>query len=83
MAKASKKLIRVVEENEYTLTLNEKEIQTLTSILGFIGGSPTKSRRKYADSIAKALRTVGFDTNTDPTDISLHSRAIYFEDEVV
>lgn len=83
MAKASKKIIRVVEENEYTLTLNEKEIQTLTSILARVGGSPTKSRRKYADSIAEALRTVGFDTTFDPTDINSFSRAIYFEDEVV
>ena len=83
MAKASKKLIRVVEENEYTLTLNEKEIQTLTSILGYIGGSPTRSRRKYADSIAEALRTIGFDINTDSKDINSFSRAIHFEDEVV
>lgn len=42
-----------------TLTLTPDEADTLRTILRFVGGCPSESRRKHSDSICEALDSVG------------------------
>jgi hypothetical protein len=73
-----------------TLALSHDEAQTLIDILDFIGGSSTLSRRKYSNSIQKALNAAGYhapwDDNLDPPGVrdvdrtGNHGPSIYFTD---
>jgi type II secretory pathway predicted ATPase ExeA len=78
MAKAEMKL------TDYTLnlTLNQNEAETLLIILGKIGGTPTTTRRRFADAMRKALNTAGVGIVIAKTNSSAHD-SIYFDDEVV
>ena len=58
-----------------TLQLTGEEAQALASLLRFVGGSPTKSRRRYTDPIRQALFLAG---TLDSTDLEGH---LYFVDE--
>lgn len=54
------KMVPIVEQvNEYELRLSEAEAQTLFTILQFIGGDPSTTRRGHADAIRTALKSVG------------------------
>ena len=59
-----------------TLQLTEEEAQALVSLLHFVGGSPTKSRRRYTDPIRQTLFLAG--TLVNSTDLEGH---LYFVDE--
>lgn len=59
MATASERTERVI-----SLTLSEKEAQTLTHILSKVGGDPWDSPRRHSDSISKVLHELGFDFDT-------------------
>lgn len=73
MAKAITHFVKQPKPIEYVelqdgveLTLTAKEAQTLVDILDFIGGSSTRSRRKYSDAIKAALESAGYSTPWDP-----------------
>lgn len=59
------------------LELTPEEAQTLLDITRNIGGNPTETRRKHSDSIASALRSVGYTSNSRPYDIESNS-SFYF-----
>lgn len=48
----------VKSKKKFVLTLNEEELDALTSILGHIAGDPKKSPRKHFDSLAQAIDRV-------------------------
>lgn len=52
MAKASVEY----KDVQVNLTLNQNELKLLNTVLGYIGGDPDTSPRKYADDIHKAIR---------------------------
>ena len=60
------------EVDSYILTLTQDEANTLASILSRIGGNSELSPRKHADSISRALRSVGVNYRRTPED-ALHS----------
>ncbi len=51
------------------LSMSEKEAQTLAILLSRVGGDPTGSRRKHADSLRDALYVTGFNYSTDEPDV--------------
>lgn len=60
MASVEKNVAReVIETATFTLTLSEAEAEALVAILARVGGSRTKSLRKYTDSITGGLRNNG------------------------
>ena len=50
---------------EYSIHLNKDEAKVLRAILRSVGGPRDKSRRKYADSIIKKLKKLGFSVYKD------------------
>lgn len=61
---------------QFNLALTQDEAQTLVAILYHIGGDPTFTRRKFADSVRNALEAAG--VSHCESDISLVERSIYF-----
>ena len=67
MAIASKQVIVIkpeqvvpaVTEEKIVLELSKDEAETLREILQYVGGDPTYSPRKHAESLLKALRDAG------------------------
>jgi len=72
MATATVKVIPPVPQepvSEYTLVLSEKEAKALYTVLEAVGGSPTNSGRKHAQSIYSALHRIGLrNENLDSSD---------------
>lgn len=65
MATAEKKLIPVppvVQKYNIVLTLDQNEAETLLAITGKIGGEPERTRRRFVDSIRRALILAGVNT---------------------
>ena len=42
-----------------TLNLSEEEAATLAAILAYVGGDPTKSARRHASAVSRALQDAG------------------------
>ncbi len=63
MAKARAKSKTIV--SEVTLSLSNREVETLYIMTQFVGGDPVKSRRKDSDSIRDALMSVARDIILD------------------
>jgi hypothetical protein len=57
--KTTREVPKVVEEDVVVLTLSKDEAETLRMICYTTGGHEKKSRRKYIDSIGKALEAAG------------------------
>jgi hypothetical protein len=55
MATAEKRPVPTPAFN-VVLTMSQDEANTLTTILGFVGGSTEHSPRKHAEAISEALR---------------------------
>lgn len=55
MASAEKKIVPT-PVYDIVLTMSEAEADTLSTILGFVGGDPKKSPRQHTESISKALK---------------------------
>ena len=70
----------------YILTLDKDEAETLLIILQLIGGSPARSRRKFADSVARALETAGVKMyhayNVETADCDRATGAVRFNAEL-
>lgn len=65
-------------EERVHLVLTIAEAQALADILLYVGGDPELTRRKYADAIQAALRSVkGISSDRNPTDVNRGS-GIYF-----
>jgi hypothetical protein len=58
MAKASVEYREIQVIDLVNLTLNENELKLLMTVLGYVGGSPDESPRKYSDSIYRAIRNL-------------------------
>ena len=64
MAKAVKavKMVEVIKVEKvpaYTLELSKDEAETLFALLGFVGGEPQTTARKYASEIYDVLEGAG------------------------
>ena len=59
MAKATKNVIPQKPVITYTLELTEEEANFLLAVTQCIGGDPVASRRRYSDTIGKALKNAG------------------------
>jgi hypothetical protein len=66
------------------LGLSQEEAITLKDILYRIGGDPSRSRRRHADAIAKALQSVQIFTSgaKDVGEGNLHGTSIWFKNEI-
>jgi len=78
MAKAT--LVNPLQRPDVQLTLSPEEADTLYAIMQSIGGNPQTSRRKHADAINKALKSVG-GLSQSTSDI-LRNNAIYFMESI-
>ena len=80
MAKAT----LIPEEPEVQLTLSKAEAQTLVDVISLAGGSPSTTRRKYANNIMDALGKVGYHYNlraySEGGDL-FGSKGLYFHSE--
>lgn len=82
MARARKTSARVqkyVREDRFILTLTEGEADFILGILANIGGHPTRSPRKYADRLHKALESVLGYTSTETDSAKLAYGDIRFD----
>jgi len=87
MAKATKSIIPQKPVITYTLELTEEEANFLLAVTYSIGGDPVASRRRYSDTIGKALKNAGIpklvvDKLFKVPDIMNSNRAIWFHNEV-
>lgn len=79
MAKATKALLPVVEQPySVVMTLSKEEAETLLAVLMRVGGVAETTRRKYSDSMLKAIREAGVSNSVLWDDISLSNRSIWF-----
>ncbi len=77
-----KQMITVPRLKEATIVISGDEAQFLRDVLYQIGGSPEKSRRRYADSLLKMFHEdLGIKTDGQAEDIDPKYRAIYFKNE--
>jgi len=74
MAKAEK----LPSSYTLNLTLNQAEAETLWIILGKIAGTPSTSRRRFAEAIRNALDSAGVTAVCNPI-----TSYVYFADESV
>jgi hypothetical protein len=79
MAKAT----LIPAEPEVQLTLSKAEAQTLVDVMSLAGGSPSTTRRKYANNIMDALGKVGYHYNPSAHSEGgdLESSRVYFHDQ--
>jgi hypothetical protein len=87
MAKATKSIIPQKPVITYTLELTEEEANFLLAVTHCIGGDPVASRRRYSDTIGKALKNAGIpelvvDEFFNIPDIMNSSSDIWFHNEV-
>lgn len=79
MANATKKIKKVfVQRTEevddgVTLELSKLEAQALAEVLGWVGGSPELSPRKYIHNIDEALRKLNYNYTYDANFIKSNS----------
>jgi hypothetical protein len=78
MAKAT--FLAVPAVRHINLQLSQDEAQTMRTILNFVGGSPTESRRKHASAVTAALQSLGVIQNVDDVRGQAGDRGIYFND---
>ena len=81
MATAKKNIIPpvpVIPQFTVTLELNEDEAKTLRDILYLVGGDPQTSRRRYAQSVERALAGVLGSPDGRFSDVSTTGRLIWF-----
>ena len=79
MAKAT----LIPAEPEVQLTLSKAEAQTLVDVISLAGGSPSTTRRKYANNILDAMHEVGYVYNMCAYEKELKGSKIWFySDEV-
>lgn len=69
-----------------TLELTKDEAQTLATLLGYVGGSPTKSQRANTDNIRIALNDAGivgvpYSSSANPVEHHGGLPSIIFKDE--
>ena len=78
MAKAT----LIPAEPEVQLTLSKAEAQTLVDVISLAGGSPSTTRRKYANNIMDALGKVGYHytMNAYSEGGDLKGSKVYFDD---
>ena len=72
MANAKKTVVEA-----YTLELSPEEARALRDILTNVGGCPRRTRRQYADNIARALNRVGVLAHYPPVGVR---GSVYFEE---
>ena len=79
MAKAT----LIPAEPEVQLTLSNAEAQTLVDVMSLALGSPSTTRRKYANNIMDALGKVGYHYNPSAHSEGgdLESSRVYFRSE--
>jgi hypothetical protein len=76
MAKASVKY----KDIQVNLTLNENELKLLMTVLGYVGGCPDHSARKYADSIYKAIKDLKLDLGDFNKELDpIYSQVVIFK----
>jgi dihydroxyacetone kinase len=81
--------IKEMKIDKVNLELNSDELDMLCIVLNCIGGTPSTSMRKHADSIANALTAAGVDvcdnkyvwSNKIDRESSV-AGSIYFKDEI-
>lgn len=84
MATATKEVVEVpviTMVEQFTINLNRDEAQVLHDILSRVGGDQVESRRRFTDSIYRALNSVGTFVDDDEVygDVSGTENSIYFD----
>ncbi len=83
--KTTKKMVTVeknVETKTFLLELSEEEAMTLLIIWSRVGGSPTKSIRRYMDDICYAIRKHGIDYPPNHLDYFTTTESLWLKDKV-
>jgi hypothetical protein len=80
MAKAEK---LVVNDYNVVLTLNKHEAETLLAVTGKIGGTPENTRRRFVDSIRRAMLSAGVQEVAVKTGYPETYNGVWFTTEIV